>query len=471
MHRKRLFLTSSLLLILATWPMAGPASARQQDPYQTATSLGGPDFEGSVPATTSSAGLLPLSMARAIDLGLANNLGLLLRSQAVTSARGERWSELSRLLPHLTTSGSFHHQKESIAITGIPLMTLPPVTDPFNYWDARIYLSQRIFDLEAIKRSQSAGHQLSAAEFSEKDARELVVVAVAAAYLRVLAGYARVETVSAQLVTANTILQRAVEMHAAGVTPGIDELRARVEALTRTQQLIVAQNELAKDKLTLLRAIGLPVGQEIVLTDQSPFQPLAVGSLDDLFAQALGKRDDYRAAEQLLKAAETAHQAALAERLPSLVLEADYGQTGLTLSSLYGTYHIVGSIKIPIFEGGKVHADELKADAQLKQRRDELADLRGRIEYEIRTSMLDLQAAVREVEVARSNVQLAELALSQAQERFAAGINDNLEVVQAQQTVAAAHEALVTSNYQLNLAKLLLARAVGIASSTGRQGT
>lgn len=473
MHRKRLFSTFCLLTLLALAGLAlpgRPAGAQEQGLYGAAALMGGAHFQGSVPSTASPSALMPLSMAKAIELGLANNLGLLLRRDAVTSARGQRWLELSKLLPHLTSSGSFHHLKESIAITGIPLDNLPPVTDPFNYWDARITLSQRIFDLEAIKRSQSARHELMAAEFSEKDARELVVVAVAAAYLQVLAGYARVETVSAQVVTANTILERAIEMHKAGVTPGIDELRARVEALSRTQQLIVAQNDLAKDKLSLVRAIGLPVGQEILLTDQRPFEPLTVGTVQDLLAEALHNRDDFRSAEQLLKAAEHAHQAALAERLPSLVLDADYGQTGLTLSSLYGTYHIVGSIKIPIFQGGKVHGDVLQAESLVRQRRDELGDLCGRIEYELRTALLDIQAAAREVEVATKNVELAELTLAQAQERFAAGINDNLEVVQAQQAVAAAHETLVSSSYQHNLSKLLLARSVGMASTTGMQG-
>jgi len=457
--------------------LAATLSAQEHNSYGSgtagsATALSSANFQGSVPAEKGTPGILPLSLQRAIELGLANNLGLLLSKEGTLSARGQRWVEFSRLLPNLSTSASAHHLKESLAITGISLPNVPAVVGPFNFYDARIFLSQRIFDLEAIKRTRAASLEVSAAELSEKDARELVVVAVGAAYLQALAGYARVETVTSQVATASTILDRAVEMHKAGVTPGIDELRARIEWLTRSQQLIVVENELAKQKLSLLRLIGLPVGQEFALTDQAPFQPLIAGAVEDDVSRALAAREDYRAAQRLLEAAQVSQQAAWAQHLPALVLDADYGATGISLSTMNTTYHIVGSIRMPIFEGGKIHGDVLRAKAELSRRAEELGDLRTRIEYEVRSALLDVGAAAREVEVARQTVELAELSLTQAQERFAAGINDNLEVVQAQQSVAAAHEGLVSSQYQHNLSKLLLARAMGVAGqgATGFSG-
>jgi outer membrane protein TolC len=446
---------------------AATASAQEEHGYgagMTGTpSPSGGQFEGSVPAGRQTAGVLELSLPRAIELGLANNLGFLLTREGVSSARGQRWVELSKLLPNLSTQASMHHLQESLAITGISLPGVPAVTGPFNYYDARVFLSQRLFDLEAIKRSRAASHEVAAAELSLKDAREIVVAAVGSAYLQVLADYARVETVRVQLATAQTILERAVELHKAGVSPGIDELRARVEFLTRSQQLIVVQNDFAKQKLSLIRLIGLPVGQQITLDERLPFGLTTPGPVDQVVARALGAREDYRAAEQLLKSAEASSQAARAQRLPSLVLDADYGVTGVTLSSLYGTYHVVGSIKMPIFEGGRIHGDVLQAEARVRQRRDELGELGSRIEFEVRTALLDVDAAARQLAVSRETVELAELTLYQAQERFIAGINDNLEVVQAQQAVATAHEALVTSQYQYNLARLLLAKAMGVA--------
>ena len=452
---------------------AAPLSAQDQNGYGTsgagvaAPSTALAPYQGSVPVEKGASGILGLPLRRAIELGLANNLGLLLQKETVLTARGQRWIELSKLLPNLSSSASVHHLQESLAITGISLPSVPNVVGPYNFYDARVFLSQRIFDLEAIKRSQAAAHEVSAAQFSEKDARELVVVGVAAGYLQVLAGSARVATVKSQVVTAETILDRAVELHQAGITPGIDELRARVEWLTRTQQLIVVENDLVKQKLSLLRMIGLPVGQEIILTDQAPFEPLDLAGVADEINQALASREDYRAAQQLLKSAQASHEAAWAQHLPALMLDADYGVTGVTLSSLDATYHVVGSIKLPIFEGGKIHGDVLRAQAQVRQRQEELADLAGRVEFEVRSARLDVVATAREVEVAGKTVELAEMTLSQAQERFVAGINDNLEVVQAQQSVATAHEGLITSQYQHNLSKLLLAKAMGVAAEGG----
>ena len=443
---------------------AAPLSAQEQTGYgaaSPASSAG--SFEGSVPAVAKTPGVLALSLRRAIDLGLDHNLGLLLSRQEVASARARHWQEFSRLLPNLSGSASAHRLQESLAITGISFPGVPAVVGPFNFYDARIFLRQRLFDLEAFKRSRAAALELSAAQFTLQDAREQVVVAVGQAYLEALSGFARVASIRSQVVTARTILDRAVEFHKAGVTPGIDELRAKVEWLNRSQLLIVAENDLAKQKLSLIRLIGLPVGQEIALQDQTPYRSLDSGTLDQLLSRALGARDDYRAAASRLQAAEASRQAAGAQRLPSLTLDADYGLTGLEPSSLRDTYHVVGNLTLPIFQGGKIHGDVLSAEARVRQRRDELADLGSRIEFEVRVALLDAQAASRQVAVSQESLELAELDLYQAQERFAAGVDDNMAVVQAQQSVATANESLIASRCQLNLAKLLLARALGRA--------
>jgi outer membrane protein TolC len=144
-------------------------------------------------------------------------------------------------------------------------------------------------------------------------------------------------------------------------------------------------------------------------------------------------------------------------------LNANYGDIGVTPAHSNGTWQVNGGLNIPIFEGGKVHSEVLEADAQLKQARSQLGDLRGRIDYEVRAALLDLSAAAEQVEVARSSVDLAEQAFGQSRDRFAAGVTDNLEVVQAQESVASAHESYIQSLYAHNLAKLELARSIGDA--------
>jgi outer membrane protein TolC len=144
-------------------------------------------------------------------------------------------------------------------------------------------------------------------------------------------------------------------------------------------------------------------------------------------------------------------------------MNADYGDLGINFGNSHGTFSVAGRLSIPIFQGGKVHSDVLQADATLRQNRAQLENLRGQIEYEVRTAMLDLAAADEQVQVARSSVDLAEQTLTQAHDRFSAGVTDNLEVIQAQESVASAHESYISSLYAHNLAKIELVRAMGYA--------
>jgi outer membrane protein TolC len=178
---------------------------------------------------------------------------------------------------------------------------------------------------------------------------------------------------------------------------------------------------------------------------------------------AYASRPDFQAAQSRVRSAELTHRAAAAGRYPSIDVNANYGDIGVTPAHSNGTWQVNGGISIPIFEGGKVHSDLLEADAQVKQARSQLGDLRGRIDYEVRTALLDLTAAAEQVEVARSSVDLAEQAFNQSKDRFAAGVTDNLEVVQAQESVASAHESYIQSLYAHNLAKVELAYAIGDA--------
>jgi outer membrane protein TolC len=238
---------------------------------------------------------------------------------------------------------------------------------------------------------------------------------------------------------------------------------------TRQQQLIVARNDYAKQKLALARVIGLPPGQMFTLTEQAPYQPLTALSIEESLQRAYASRSDYQAALQQARAAEYFRKAASAEYLPSLDLAANYGAIGLRPDSLHGTFEVTGSLMIPIFQGGKVHADVLQAEATQRQYRSQLENLRGQIDYEVRTALLDLAAAADQVEVARSSVDLADQTLIQARDRFAAGVTDNLEVVQAQESVASANESYISSLYAHNLAKISLARAIGYAEEGVRQ--
>jgi len=330
-------------------------------------------------------------------------------------------------------------------------------------------VNQSIFNWNYIQKERSAAENLKAAEYSYKDARELVVLVAGNAYLQAIAGAARVETAEAQVKTAQTLHDRAVDQQKAGVSPAIDTLRAQVEFQSRQQQLIAVRNDFAKQKLTLARIIGLPLGQELALTDKAPYDALVPPTLEESLKRAYASRPDYQAALAQARAAELSRRAASAERYPSVDFEGDYGDIGVNAATSNGTFHVAGTISVPIFQGGKAHADVLQAEATLRQAKARLADLRGQIDNDVRNALLDLNAAAEQVEVARSSVDLAEQTLTQAQDRFAAGVTDNLEVVQAQESVASAHENYISSLYAHNLAKVELARSLGNAEQGVKQ--
>jgi outer membrane protein TolC len=255
----------------------------------------------------------------------------------------------------------------------------------------------------------------------------------------------------------------------AGTSPAIDGLRAKVELQTRQQQLIQAQNTFAIQKLTLARVIGLSPAQQFELTDKSPYQPFEMVTVDEALKRAYASRSDYQAAMTDVRAAEFSRKAAIAGYLPSLSFNADYGAAGAHLSAATQVFDVRGTLSIPIFQGGSVHGDVLQADAKLTQSRERLDNLRAQIDADVRTALLNLQSSAELVNVARSNITLAEETLVQSRDRFMAGVTDTVEVVQSQEAVASAHEQYISSLYGYNFAKISLARAIGIAENGVRE--
>jgi len=420
-------------------------------------------YTGSVARGTAKPEVVSLTFQDAIDLALKNNLGVLLQSYNTIAARGQKWKELSELLPNVTARVSESVVQENLAAQGLRFPGFPTVVGPFGFSDARVYLSQSILNLKALNRERGAREDERAAQFSYKDARDLVVLATGNAYLQALSGGARVETAEAQMQTAQALYGKATDQQNAGLSPAIDTLRAQVEFQNRQQQLIVARNDFAKQKLALVRAIGLPVGQEIALTSKAPYDAIATLGIEGSLQRAYASRSDYLAAAQQVRAAEYYRKGASSEYFPTIDMTADYGDLGINFGNSHGTFTVAGRLNIPIFQGGRVHADVLQSEATLRQARAQLDNLRGQIEYEVRSALLDIEAADQQVQVARSSVDLSEQTLVQARDRFSAGVTDNLEVVQAQQTVAGAHESYISSLYAHNLAKIELVRAMGYA--------
>ena len=409
---------------------------------------------------------LALSLEQAVALGLKQNLGGVLATDLVTDARGQRWQAMSELLPNVVTDTGFGvHQINTKAAFGLTIKGEPAVIGPFGYFDSRAYLTQSVFDWASIERTRASNAQLKSAVSSSKDAREIVVLVIVSNYLLAIADQSEVESATSQRDTAKVLSQQTSDQKTAGLASAVDVLRSQVQLQSREQRLIVAQNNLAKEKLVLARSIGLPLGQPLEITTHVAYQELTASGLDDAIQNAYKARADFQSQVNRIRSAELTRKAAFAERYPSVGAETDYGVSGVRPGSSHGTVDAAVTLRIPIFQGGRVHGDVLRADASLTGERQRLGDLKARIEQEVRDAYLDLEASQQEVSLEKSAVALATQNLEQSRDRFVSGVTDNIEVVQAQDALATANDAYIASVYSHGLAKISLARATGAAES------
>jgi outer membrane protein TolC len=462
-RRLRLAAVFSLTLLAG----AGPAAA-QFGP--TGPSL--PDnsrFRGGVPTGTVTSEPVRLTLAQAIFRALDHNLGVLLAGHDTEAAQAERWTALSGLLPTISGSVTESRRKTNLEAFGFPLgPTFPRVVGPFNVFDARVSASQPLFDLSAIKEASAASHRVAAAKLTYQSARDLVVLASANLYLQALAADARAQAARAQFESSQAIHQQAISLRDSGIIAGLDVVRAEVRMSTDRQRSTAAANDVEKTRLQLARVIGLPIGQQFTLVDDIPNVPDPTLSLEEALTRAYQERGDYLAALERLKAAEAMRAAAVADHLPRVRVTADYGAIGLTAGTALPTFNVTGTVDVPIFDAGRQQARLAQADVELRRQRADVEDLKGEIYYDVRNAFLDLQTTQELMQTATRGRELAAQQLEQSRDRFAAGVANNIEVVQAQEAVALATDQYISATYGFNIAKAMLAQAVGTAEDAVR---
>ncbi len=450
-------------LSLAQLPGPPPASTVTQTmPVPTAVPPPQAGFSGSVPSGEAIPGILDLSLEDALKRGLKYNLAVVESGTSIEARRAQRLLALSKILPSLNLRPSISDQQINLAAYGFPRSPgVPSVVGPFKIVDLRA-LSGLNLSVEAYRNFRAGSEAVNAAQLSLRDARDQVVQVVIEVYLQTIASDARITAAQAQANTAEQLYRQAVDRKNAGTAPGIDVLRSQVEWQSQQERQIYYEGQFDQQKLALARAIGLPPGQQFRLTDHVQDTPLPADvSLESSLQAASQSRSDYKAAESLVHASELEVSAARAARIPSLSFSADYGVIGPNVTNSHGTFSVVAAANIPVFEGGRIRANIDQAQARLEQRKAERENLRGQIDADVRVAFLNLRTARRQVDVARSNLGLAKQQLAQAQDRFAAGVTNNLEVVQSQEAVANADETLIASLYSFNSAKAALMRARG----------
>ena len=430
------------------------AGTSTSNPYQ------GSLIEGKATGTT-----LDLSLDDAIARGLRNNLGQILQRQNAQTANGQRLEQLQTLLPTITGDASISVQQVNLAAFGLKFPGISPIIGPFQVVDFRANLQQTLFNVQSLETYLQSKHNFQGAKLSAEDARDMVVLTVGNAYLVCIADGARIVAVQAELQTSKVSLDQATAAHEAGTSPRLDVLRAQVDYQNEQQTLISTQNQLAKDKIALARVIGLPLDQEFALTTVAPYKAYDGLDPEAAFARALQQRKDLAADAEQVKAAQAGKKAAIAYQFPSFDVSGNFGDLGTTPGHSHGTYTATGEVSAPLLQIARVRGQNAVANAQLITNQAQFSDQIQQVNADVRDSLLDIAAAAKLVDAARSNLELATEALSEAQQRFRAGVSDNLPVSQAQSQTEQANDQYISALYQHNVAKLSLARALGAADT------
>jgi outer membrane protein TolC len=428
-------------------------------------------------------GVLSLSLDDAIALGLDRNIRLKYDRGNQLAVKGDSLGVIDALLPNLTLKAQSSAQEVNLAAMGfkpslfasfaktglIPAGFNIATIVKVNTTQASLNASQQLFNLPDYEVYRGIKNESAVVDLGLLNDRGEVILAVGQLYLRIIADQATVANDEAQVRSAQTNFDQASARRDAGVGIHLDVLRAQVDLQQRQQNLVAAQTTVDKDTIQLARVLGLPAGQKLALSDAAPLAGVTGMDLEAAKALAYTRRKDLLTLEEQIQLTVRELRAVRYQRLPTLAFNGFYGVIGVTNGSYHGDFNAVGTISVPLFREAGQRGEQQFVESQLTSLRQREADLRVAIDSQIRSSMLDVQAASELVKVAQSSVELSRQALSDAQDRFAAGVDDNLPVVDAEASLAAAQAQLVQAAYQYNVAKLQLARNTGVIETRYRE--
>jgi outer membrane protein TolC len=412
---------------------------------------------------------LELSLKRAVQLATSpeGNARVQLSGEALKQAESRSLETRASLLPDISGAITEQNMTRNLSAVGIRFTTpipgfeIPTFVGPFSVLDARVSVSQSVFDFSSIRRFQASKVAVSAARSDVDGAEEQVAAQVARAYLAAIRGDADVETAKANVALSEAVLKQANDQKTAGTGTGIEITRARVQLANDRQRLLVAENARRSTVLQLLRAIGLRLDTELVLTDKLGYAPVDAMTVEQAKVKALQERPDYQAQREREANALVLESATKLERLPSLAAFGDYGASGQGPAHSLPTRTIGVSLRVPIFDGGRREARRAESASQLRAEKVKTNDLKEQIELDVRLALDALRSAEDQVTVAKEGLQLAENEMAQARRRYDAGVAAGLEVTDAQTRLARARDNETSALYNYNVARIDLAQSVG----------
>jgi outer membrane protein len=393
---------------------------------------------------------------------------------SLEQATGQYQQARSYLLPQLNLVARQSYQTINLLGYGIDLpgssqQSAQQLIGPFGSMDARVFLTQELFNLANVRSSQSFHSRLDSSRLLVNNARELVALRVVSTYLEALRAKATRDTLKEQGVLANELHRITRDRVTQGVSAELDANRAmqKVNAIEQMRQ--EAEQSYVAAKLSLANILQARITPDFEVADEAAYGTGTPPERAAAITAALSSRPDYRAAAATVQAAELQVRSVKATRLPTLGMSFGDGQSGSTPVNNVNTYRVAGTIELPIFTGGNIHGQIEEAEGALREARAVLDENRSQIETDVQTALSGIQWALREVETSVVNVRLSRQEVEFTRSRFTQGIADNTEVVNAQDRLTQADDAFIRAHFNLGLARADLARAIGAAEKTYRR--
>jgi outer membrane protein TolC len=414
--------------------------------------------------------MLQLSLRRAVEIATSpeGSNRLQLATELTGQAKARSAEARAALLPSLDAAVTKQNENQNLAAFGLNLSSIPipgfqfpHIVGPYDLFDARLSASQQVFDFSSIRRYQASRIATQAAQSDRDNTVEEVGAQVAKAYLAALRSDADVRTAHANVELSEALLKQAESLKSAGTGTGIEVTRQRVQLANDNQRLLVAQNDLRRARLQLLKAMNLRLETDLELTDQLSYKPVDPAELEEVKASALQMRRDYKAQLERQDNARLSSSAVKMEHLPSVSTFANYGSIGSGITNAFPTRTYGVTLRVPIFDGGKREGRRAEAESQLRQERIRSGDLKDQIDLDVRLAVDALHSADDEVKVAAEGLTLAENEVAQASRRLAAGVAISLEVTDAQTRLSRARDNQTMALFHHAQARIDLGQATG----------
>ena len=403
-----------------------------------------------------------LNLQQAVQIALKQNPSVQIAVLNLAESHKESNIALSQLLPQADFNVSDRAIRENIqAAIGVTFPGIPKAAGPFQVFQTGSNFSAPIFDLSLWRQWQGSKKNISSADAQRLSVREQIVLLVVSQYLTSLRSGAEITAAQAEVDLAQALYDQASDMEKHGAATGVDVLRANVELQNEKQQLIIAQTNQRIALYGLAKLLNISPTQKITLSDQMTFFETPDISMDQSLADAYQSRPEMKQLLAQQQSLEYQKAADSDSRLPALTFDGNYEQQGISTSTVIPTYVYEAGISLPLFTGGRIHAEMARDDLELKKTSETLQDEKNEIALEVETASAQLESARNQVQVANLGDELAKEEVRQSRDRFQAGVADNIEVVTAQNALARANENRIAALYQYNQSRADLAHAIG----------